>query len=119
MTCQHCRSEFTPNRSTQKFCSKRCKGIFNVLLNRYRVRLRLIQLHGGKCILCGYAHPAGLTFHHRNPDEKLFQLDASVCKAYPTMLAEAAKCDLICANCHAEKHGDWWAREELNLHLSA
>lgn len=61
---------------------------------------------GRQCERCGYDHPAALDWHHRPGEEKLF----SVCKApergagRTKILAEVAKCELICANCHRVEH---------------
>src|SRR5262249_49175277 len=45
-----------------------------------------------------------LTFHHRDPSQKVFPLDARNCanRSEGVLAGEAAKCDLLCANCHAE-----------------
>jgi hypothetical protein len=53
---------------------------------------------------CGYARcVAALEFHHRDPRTKKFglgQFDGSLAR----LLAEAEKCDLLCANCHRLRH---------------
>jgi hypothetical protein len=56
---------------------------------------------------CGYARNlSALEFHHRNPRDKLFQLDARTLanRKWANIAAEASKCDLLCSNCHAETH---------------
>ena len=59
---------------------------------------------GGRCQLCGYdRHPAALQFHHVDPSTKGFALGASgLTRALEVMRREAAKCLLLCSNCHAE-----------------
>jgi transposase len=59
---------------------------------------------GGRCILCGYDRYAGaLQFHHLDPSTKSFALSVQgVARSLEKARAEAAKCVLICANCHAE-----------------
>ncbi len=72
-----------------------------------RIKSELVDLHGGECIRCGYKKCIkALQFHHRNPAEKEFELDIrSICsRAETVILAEASKCDLLCANCHIEVH---------------
>jgi hypothetical protein len=57
-------------------------------------------------------------FHHLDPDEKLFELSRNVVtRSLRTAREEAAKCALVCANCHAEVEsgyvvlsGSEWAR---------
>jgi hypothetical protein len=77
--------------------------------NRFARRNKYKQLLGGKCCRCNYNHCLdALVFHHRNPEEKLFVVtDAIFGKIKYTeeeILTEIKKCDLVCANCHAEIH---------------
>ena len=58
-----------------------------------------------ECAACGFAHPAAMDFHHTDPSNKLgavheFARNKSWKKAY----AEAAKCIVLCANCHRIHH---------------
>jgi hypothetical protein len=64
----------------------------------------LVAEAGGKCSLCGYArHPAALQFHHLDPGAKSFGLGVrGLTRSIEKLRAEAAKCVLLCANCHAE-----------------
>lgn len=69
-----------------------------------RVKATLVEEAGGGCIICGYNRcPAALHFHHRNPINKVFQVGVGN-KSLARQRIEAAKCDLLCANCHAERH---------------
>jgi len=61
----------------------------------------------GGCERCGFnEHPAALDFHHRDGETKLGtianlkRLGAGTARH----LAEMAKCDLLCANCHRILH---------------
>jgi hypothetical protein len=70
---------------------------------RHRVRKVLVEEAGGKCMLCGYdRHLAALQFHHVDPATKAFTLRNGDTRSLARMRAEAAKCVLLCANCHAE-----------------
>jgi transcriptional regulator with XRE-family HTH domain len=71
---------------------------------RRRVKRTLVEEAGGKCQACGYNRcAAALQFHHLNPMEKVFNLSHdSVARSIARARAEAAKCLLLCANCHAE-----------------
>lgn len=77
--------------------------------HRRRRKKQLVEHFGGACILCGYSRSmAALQFHHRDPTTKAFGLSASgVTRKWEDVLAEAEKCDLLCANCHAETHVDF------------
>ncbi len=71
---------------------------------RRRAKQLLISEAGGCCRLCGYNRYSGaLHFHHLNPEEKEFGLARrGFTRSIEKMRAEAAKCVLLCSNCHAE-----------------
>jgi DNA-binding CsgD family transcriptional regulator len=64
----------------------------------------LVREAGGRCVLCGYDRCMGaLHFHHLDPMTKSFGLAMrGQTKSFEKLLAEARKCVLLCANCHAE-----------------
>lgn len=73
---------------------------------RRRRKDQLIHAAGGKCSICEYSKCRdALEFHHIVPAQKLFELSlAGMTKSHVLIQAEAAKCILVCANCHAEIH---------------
>lgn len=73
--------------------------------NRQRWRDKLASLKSGPCLDCGNSYPPYvMQFDHRDPDQKLFHIDSvSMSRQADKLAAEIAKCDLICANCHAER----------------
>jgi transposase-like protein len=87
----------------------RCRKCRSEAVSRYRrrVKRRLIDRAGGVCALCGYNNfPGALEFHHLDPERKTFTLSRhGVTRAYSEVEAEADKCVLLCANCHAEVEG--------------
>jgi len=58
------------------------------------------------CADCGISHPAILQFHHRNRDDKSFNISDVVRKAssIKQITNEIQKCDVVCVNCHAKRH---------------
>ena len=74
---------------------------------RRRAKQRLIAEAGGCCQICGYDRfPAALQFHHVDPSQKSFSIShRGVTIALDAARAEAGKCVLLCANCHAEVEG--------------
>jgi transposase len=82
---------------------RRCR-VDRVSAWRRRTKAKLVEEAGGKCRLCGYnTHQGALEFHHLNPAEKSFALSLrGVTRSIGALRAEAAKCVLLCANCHAE-----------------
>src|SRR5215210_4203773 len=71
---------------------------------RRRAKLRLIAEAGGACRLCGYhRYPGALHFHHVDPNAKEFALgQRGLTRGLARLRVEAAKCVLLCSNCHAE-----------------
>ena len=73
---------------------------------------RYTKLLGGKCKICGYDKcNKALQFHHRDPSKKNFGITAAIWGRHGIIeekefLEELSKCDLLCSNCHAEKHSD-------------
>jgi len=74
-----------------------------VIRRRRNLRLQLIQEFGAACAICGYDVPIALEFHHLDRDEKAFGLAArGMTRSYESLREEAAKCVLLCSNCHAQ-----------------
>jgi hypothetical protein len=71
---------------------------------RRRVKQILVDEAGGSCRLCGYDRcVAALQFHHLDRTDKRFGLASQgVTRGIRAARAEARKCVLLCANCHAE-----------------
>ena len=68
-------------------------------------RKRVILEHGGKCKICGYSKYLGaLDFHHLDPLTKEDNING--CSTLKQVRNEAAKCLLVCSNCHREIHED-------------
>lgn len=74
-----------------------------VVRRRRLAKLQLVAESGGACIACGYdAIPAALHFHHLDPDAKSFGIaHGGMSRSMAALRAEATKCVLVCANCHA------------------
>jgi DNA-binding CsgD family transcriptional regulator len=71
---------------------------------RKRVKIKLVEYHGGKCEKCGYNKCIdALQFHHKDSNEKDFTIGG---KSYSLerLKKESDKCILLCSNCHIEIH---------------
>lgn len=107
--CKHCKKQFNISKSKQnkKNTSNRsiC-GSCSVSKRRWKSKIELIELLGGKCNKCGFTgHPGAFHFHHKNPKEKLYEINAN--KLLTTdRFEEIKKCDLLCANCHCIEHSN-------------
>ena len=112
--CIVCDSELAGRQ--KQFCSLACKNATtnkkhqNYVAQQRRGserRTLLIELKGGRCQECGYdRNHAALSFHHKEPSGKLFQIDLRKCSnsSWDRLTKEADKCLLLCLNCHAEFH---------------
>ena len=71
---------------------------------RRRAKATLLAEAGGACVACGYDRcAAALHFHHRDPATKEFAIGGrGLAHSIDRLRREAAKCDLLCSNCHAE-----------------
>jgi hypothetical protein len=59
------------------------------------------------CCVCGFKRSAAaLEYHHVDPSTKTFGLSRAWSKAACDLPAEASKCVILCANCHAEQTRD-------------
>jgi transposase len=83
--CRKCRSEAVSKR-------------------RRLIKRTLVEEAGGRCAVCGYSRCLqALHFHHLDSTTKVFQLGfRGHARSLEMSRAEARKCALLCANCHAE-----------------
>jgi hypothetical protein len=80
-------------------------AVESVSTARRGLKADLVEMLGGECQRCGYNRCfQALQFDHRDPSDKEDSM-ARLISAVSTKRAveEAKKCDLLCANCHAEK----------------
>jgi hypothetical protein len=75
-----------------------------VTARRRALKDLLVAEAGGACALCGYDRCArALSFHHVDPSTKSFGLAmGGQTRSIARAREEAAKCLLVCANCHME-----------------
>jgi hypothetical protein len=67
------------------------------------------------CKNCGETHPGCLEFHHLDPTTKETSIAEMIQRGFSRqkILAEIAKCDVLCANCHRKLH--WEDRVVLEV----
>ncbi len=82
------------------------RGGHAVVEHRRRRKIRAIVYMGKTCNGCGRdGLPAIFEFHHRNAAEKEFGIsNTGIPHKWETVIAELAKCVMLCANCHREVH---------------
>lgn len=108
--CTICECELNDDNAYRKkrtFHSqcKKCHLIHHKI-RLQKFKLIAIAYKGGCCQECGYNKcPAALDFHHRLGKDKLFKISGGkLTKLTERAKIELDKCDLLCANCHREKH---------------
>lgn len=117
--CQHCGTKTSKNfYYGRKSCCNKCwskkhNAAFTPRRRERRTTLKYaaVQAKGGCCQKCGYRkNLAALQFHHPDRAYKhedwhmLFRQVAHSSKHIKTLAAQLEKCELLCANCHAEEH---------------
>lgn len=56
------------------------------------------------CADCGRRFPpCVMQFDHRDPSTKKLTISRSRARGHATLLAEVAKCDIVCTNCHRDR----------------
>lgn len=79
---------------------QKIRGYADVRQRERTAKIQTIKLASG-CLDCGYrADPVALQFDHVR-GQKLFNIGHEPTRTWPVMEAEIAKCEVVCANCHA------------------
>lgn len=89
-------------KTRERYAEKRARSRE---LNRQKVSQAIKEAKSRPCADCGVQYPHYvMDFDHRG--DKKFNIGASRNKGLRQVLAEIAKCDVVCANCHRERtHG--------------
>lgn len=122
--CEICNNDFEtlPNGGSRKYCFK-CSPSYpkggsrakTITALRRAMKREAVKRKGSKCEICGYDKCIdALVFHHKNPEEKDFGLaESGTTHSWEEYLAEIEKCELLCANCHAEEH--WKLNNKIEM----
>ena len=103
---------FVYEPSKKGYRCKRCRTA-KISEDRRKLKRRLVAEAGGCCSRCGYRQSFwAMHFHHRDPAKKEREIAHLVRdRNYFAAVQEIAKCDLVCANCHAELEEMKWAAD--------
>jgi len=83
------------NPEKRKEYDRRKRNTRTDLINRFKSR---------PCMDCGRQYQTWqMDFDHRPGEAKLFSIGEDKHRALSVVLAEIAKCDIVCANCHRDR----------------
>jgi len=125
--CPRCKvekavSEFCKNANMKDGLQCACKSCMNDSYTRSRKKdqiryqqvakdriaantLRIREWKEAKgCMFCSENFGPCLELHHLDPTQKEFDPAEGAQKSWKTFLKEAAKCVVVCANCHRKVH---------------
>ena len=103
-SCKSCQRAY----SSAWYVKNRSRHIANTTknsrVNRRRMRdMARAYLRDQPCVDCGESDPDVLEFDHVRGKKAEISLLASMGLPWPTIVAEIAKCEVRCANCHRRK----------------
>lgn len=83
---------------------------------RYKAKIWLIELMGGKCRICNYdKYQGNLVCHHVGEKTETLSRLINSCASWDKILTEAKKCVLLCHNCHGEVHANLMVCPSINI----
>lgn len=104
-SCKICNRHIADNSKGRTRC-----GTCNTNIRRYRIKKKAVDYKGGACHKCNWSGDiSGFDFHHLNPDEKDFEINAKNVAGmkWDVVKAELDKCELLCALCHRLEHSNY------------
>ncbi len=99
--CKACRTEYDRDQY-QNNSEQRARRRASVDAYKLKYRLWYYSLKNGPCVDCKQVwHPYSMHWDHT--ENKTFGISQALAKGYSKqkVLNEIAKCELVCANCHA------------------
>jgi len=108
--CKECQKSYF-KEYYKKNQQKQISRVNKTRLNK-KNKIAKIKLDSG-CVRCGYnKHPAALHFHHIDKSTKVMNISCNLHHDIDDLLKEIEKCEILCANCHAEEHAEYdWTKE--------
>ncbi len=100
-----------------EYCLRKRRGQTSTLSQRlYRRKIRdfthQLKQQSDGCLVCGEQEPVALDFHHSDPSTKKGEVRRM--NSLRLVEEEAAKCVIICANCHRKFHSGLISLPDVN-----
>ena len=104
--CHECHNKYKAKTArTNKRRTARCKHRTD---NKLVHKQAAVDFLGGRCKICGETDIDKLTFHHRDPKTKKYEVGRLLGDGYSVynekIQEELPKCDVLCYNCHMKLH---------------
>lgn len=101
VTCKLCGRRYLYSRSDRKGASATTCNSCHCKIKKFKSKNEILNIFGRKCTNCGYDKCVNaLAFHHVG--RKKFELSEKYGRTkISSLIREASKCILLCANCHA------------------
>lgn len=93
-------------RAYQREWRKRHPGASKVASDAYNETRRalIVRAKSRACMDCKRRYPPYvMDLDHRPNEAKLFDMSRATSKGHAAIIAEIAKCDVVCSNCHRER----------------
>ena len=102
--CRNCNSNpVSPRRKYCDICKKERPWLRKT--RNMEFKKRCADYLGSKCEICEYASCIqAMTFHHRDPSKKNFNISGKYRMPWNKVVKELRKCALLCSRCHSEVH---------------
>ena len=111
------KEEFHRRKSKEHYQKNKLKYNERNQQQKARTYQLILQAKKDGCIICNEDFPPALDFHHINGEEdKVQEISAMRGMNDNKVLAEIAKCVVLCRNCHAKVHNgnfSLWPRKIL------
>ena len=102
--CRGCRAAYGKKHyeaNKQKYVEQAAARKRRVAVERWMYLLEHFRQH--PCADCGETDPIVLEFDHTGDDKAFNISEGLISRPWPVILAEIAKCDVVCANCHRRR----------------
>jgi hypothetical protein len=93
------------------------KELYDYVLG-WAKKVKAIKTLGGKCECCGESNIFKLCFHHKNQEEKEYEIGYLISRRWSILKKELEKCQLLCFNCHIEIHDDKANKENIDYKIT-
>jgi hypothetical protein len=102
--CKKCQREYSREHYQQNKTAHNRRRYRNTYGSRQAIRTRLNALKNNPCEDCGVTYPPYVMHFDHLRDKRFSISDAlSTGQSWSLIEVELEKCDLVCANCHAER----------------